>query len=191
MPRSKVTKESIIEAGFMIVREEGENKLNVRSVASIIGCSTQPIMYCYPTVKEMKADILAKANEFHTDYLIQNRAPTDDVMIGIGMNYIRFAHNEKNLFRFIVLSDQTQSGGISELFTSDDSGGILDLIASEKHLTHEQARDAFEALFISFHGYAALISQDALRYDEIHCKKQLVRIYDGVIARIRSEMAMI
>ena len=184
MPKAKVTKDMIVEAGFMIVRDEGENMLNVRNVASILGCSTQPVMYCYPTVSEMKSAVLERANEFHTAYLIQNRSAGEDILLSIGMNYIRFAYHEKHLFRFIVMSDKAQAGGISELITSDDSG-MLDPLARQKGLTTEQMKDVFEALFVSFHGYATLVSQDALRFDELHCKRQLMRIYDGVTDRVR------
>lgn len=182
--KTRITKEMIVEAGFMIVRDEGEEKLSVRNIAGILGCSTQPIMYCYPTVSELRQDILEKANEFHTKYLV--RETGNHILIDIGMNYVRFASEEKNLFKFIVMSDNSQGAGVADLIASDDAGGLLSILEREHELTSEQARDVLELLFTQFHGYAALMAYGSAKYDLIHCKRQLLRVYYGVIAFIKS-----
>ena len=182
--KQKVTKEMIVEAGFSIVREEGEPALNVRSVAARLGCSTQPVMYWYKNMSELKADIIARANEFHTAFL--TKGGYEDVLVGIGMNYIRFAAEEKNLFRFLVMSDNSDSGGIADLLAPDAAGELLSPLEWKYGLSSDQARDVFEALFSCFHGYAALLAYNAAKYDPLHFKKQLLHIYRGVIDDITS-----
>ncbi|MBQ9484417.1 MAG: TetR/AcrR family transcriptional regulator [Ruminiclostridium sp.] len=182
--KQKVTRDMIVETGFSIIREEGEAALSVRSVAAKLGCSTQPVMYWYKSVGEMKAAIIERANAFHTEFL--TKGGYDDVLIGIGMNYIRFAAEEKNLFRFLVMSDNADGGGIAELMAPDASEDLLKPLEWKYGLTSEQSRDVFEALFSCFHGYAALIAYNAAAYDALHLKKQLVHIYRGVIEDIKS-----
>ena len=69
-PKAKITKEMVISAGLTVVRNEGQESLNVRRVAAELNCSTQPIMYHYKTVEELKADIYAAADSFHTEYIM-------------------------------------------------------------------------------------------------------------------------
>ena len=49
-PKAKITRDMIIEAGIKVVREKGAESLNVRQVAAVLGCSTQPVMYHFSTV---------------------------------------------------------------------------------------------------------------------------------------------
>ncbi|MBR2303695.1 MAG: TetR/AcrR family transcriptional regulator, partial [Ruminococcus sp.] len=63
-PKPKITKDMVIEAGFKIVRSEGEQALNVRRVASELGCSTKPVMYHFSTVNELKTAVYEYADNF-------------------------------------------------------------------------------------------------------------------------------
>ena len=42
-PKVKITKENIVETAIELIKKEGEVSLNARSIASSLGCSTQPI----------------------------------------------------------------------------------------------------------------------------------------------------
>ncbi len=182
----RVTKEMIVEAGLGIIREEGEDKLTVRNVAARLGCSTQPVMYCFPTMVELRDSILENANSYHIGYLMKNDNMNTDILIGIGLNYIRFAAEERNLFRFIAMSDNS-GGGLAELINSDDTGELLVPLERMYGLTHEQSRNVFEALFVCFHGYAALMAYSTAKYDHVRFKKQLIRVYRGIITEIKRE----
>ena len=187
--KARITKEMIAEAGFTIVRKEGEAKLSVRNVAAKLGCSTQPVMYWFKTTEELRASVLERANGFHTAYLMRLSPDDADIMIGIGMNYIHFAADERNLFRFIVMSDKAQNTGLAELISSEDAGGMLVPFQQRYGLTPDQARDVFEALFVCFHGYAALVAYGALHYDAVRFRRQLVRICSSVTEDIKMARA--
>lgn len=180
----KITKDVIIDAGFEIVREEGEEKLSVRNIAKRLGCSTQPIMYCYPKTDVLRSDILEKANAYHTKFLARSNEDNENILIYIGMNYIRFAEEEKNLFRFIFLSDKNEGSGMADIINNED---ILKLVAGRSGIRPEQAKDVFESLFVSFHGYATMIAYKMIEFDEKHCRKQLNRIYIGTVKCIKTE----
>ena len=53
-PRAKITKEMIAEAAFEVPRAEGAGKINARRVSQKLGCSTQPVMYHFKTMGELK-----------------------------------------------------------------------------------------------------------------------------------------
>ena len=56
-PRVKITKDMVVDAAFEVVREMGAENINVRTVAKKLGCSTQPIMYHFATIKELKKTV--------------------------------------------------------------------------------------------------------------------------------------
>lgn len=183
-PKAKITKDMIINAGFSIVRNEGQENLNVRRVAAELDCSTQPIMYHYKTVDELKSDIYAAADSFHTEYIMQPYERADNPMLSIGLNYIRFAHDEKFLFRFLFQSDKLQNMGFQELMKSDDKDFLLQPLMQQTGLTKEQAREAFEALFICAHGLASLLANNSMEYDEEHSARLLTNTFMGIIGAI-------
>ncbi|MCH5348075.1 MAG: TetR/AcrR family transcriptional regulator [Oscillospiraceae bacterium] len=180
-PKAKITKEMIIKAGFNIVRNEGKDSLNVRRVAAELDCSTQPIMYHYKTVDELQADIYAAADSFHTEYIMQPDSKTDNPMLSIGMNYIRFAHDEKFLFRFLFQSDKFQNISLTELIAGEGSEFLLKPLTRQTGLTMEQAREVFETLFVCVHGLASLLANNSIEYDEEHCIRLLSNTFTGIV----------
>ena len=53
-PRAKITKEMVIDAAFEVAREAGAENINARTVAKKLNCSTQPVMYHFATIEELK-----------------------------------------------------------------------------------------------------------------------------------------
>lgn len=102
-PRAKITKEMVIDAAFEVARAEGAENVNARTVSQKLGCSTQPVMYHFATIGDLKRAVYAKLDRFHTEYLMRVN-PREDIMLGIGLNYIRFAVEEANLFPFLFQS---------------------------------------------------------------------------------------
>ena len=42
-PKVKISREDIIKTAVLIVKTSGVNELNARNIATMLGCSTQPI----------------------------------------------------------------------------------------------------------------------------------------------------
>ena len=84
---------------FRLIRERGHEALTARSLASALGCSTQPIMYQFPNLDELRELTYQKADVFHTEYLL---AAGD--ILEMGLRYVRFAKEEPQLFRFLFQS---------------------------------------------------------------------------------------
>ena len=66
-PKVKVTKDMVIDAAFEIAREAGAENINARTVAKKLNCSTQPVMYHFATIEELKKAAYAKADDYHTE----------------------------------------------------------------------------------------------------------------------------
>ncbi len=185
--KAKVTKEMIIEAAFEITRAEGAENVNARTVSQKLGCSTQPVMYHFATIEDMKRAVYAKLDWFHTEYLM-NVNPQEDVMLGIGLNYIRFAVEEPNLFRFLFQSGFAVENNLLEMIDSEELKPVISAMQEAMNLNMEQTKDVFITLALFVHGYASIIANNGLEYDEELIKVHLERAYKGAILAIREEM---
>ena len=97
-PRAKITKEMIVDAAFEVARESGAEHINARTISQKLGCSTQPVMWHFKTIAEIKKAVYGEADGFHTKYLL--RIHSNNPMKDIGLNYIRFEEEEAQLLRF-------------------------------------------------------------------------------------------
>ncbi len=55
-------------------------------------------MYHFAKIEDMKRAVYEKSCWFHSDYLLTVKDTQEDTLLGIGLNYIRFAVEEPNLF---------------------------------------------------------------------------------------------
>ena len=118
--KAKVTKEMIVDAAFAIAREAGAENINARTVSERLHCSTQPVMYHFATMEELKRTVYAKADLYHSEYLMTMKKPPKGAALGIGMNYIRFAIEEPHLFRFLFQSDYFNGKTLLELIDAEE-----------------------------------------------------------------------
>ena len=180
-PKPKIARDMIVEAGFQLLREQGIDALNARSVAARLQCSTQPVMHHFTTMEDLKKEVYQKADAFHSDYLMDIDFSSGDPMLSIGLRYIRFAAEEAHLFRFLFQSDQFANTGFLELMSSEDLAPILAILQAEAELTPQQSQDAFSTLFLTAHGLASLLANNTMPYDEAYCTNILSTVFIGTI----------
>ncbi len=189
-PINKITKEMIVNAGKEIIKLEGVDRLNVRKIASKLNCSTQPIMYHYKTVNELKSDIYIAVDEYHSKYITEI-ADCNKInpMLGIGLRYIMFAVKEKNYFKFLFQTDKFSNLNFNELIEKDSEelSAIYEILQHQANITKEQSKMLFANLFITVHGLASLLANNSMKYDEKYCINILENTFYGVINKIKGE----
>lgn len=187
-PKAKITKDMIIEAGVKIVRANGADSLNVRRVAAALSCSTQPVMYHFKTVKELKAAVYEASDKLHTEYIMTPDPNAENPFLSIGLRYIQFAEDEKRLFRFLFQSDSFQNISFTDLMNADDLLPVTATLCKAANLSKTQARNAFETMFICVHGIASLIANNSINYDKTHFEKILRTAFNGAITALKGEI---
>lgn len=186
-PTAKITKDMIVDSGLKIVREEGADHLNVRRVATELGCSTQPIMYHFKTVADLKTAVYSAADAFHTSFIMTPEETDSNPFLAIGLRYIRFAAEEMNLFRFLFQSDKLGSSSIEGLLESGEISQIIAPLTAATGFSEEKAREVFSVLFICVHGAASLIANNSIGYDQDYFVTMLTRTFNGLIAASQEE----
>lgn len=186
--KAKVTKEIILDAAFAIAREVGAENINARTVSERLHCSTQPILYHFATIDELKRAVYAKADRYHSEYLMHLKKPQKGAALGIGMNYIRFAIEEAHLFRFLFQSDYFSGSTLLELIDAEELMPVLSAMQSALGVGMEQTKKVFLTVFLFAHGYASIIVSNSLQYDEALIQIQLEQAYRGAILAAQEEM---
>ena len=180
-PKVKVTKQMVADASFEVVRAKGHENLNARTIAEYLGCSTQPVLYSFKTVDEIREAAYEIADGYHTSYIMPKETD-ENPMLALGLNYVRFGHKEKNLFRFLFQTDQFGGKDINALMSGPELAEILEVMAKGLQVEPEQAGEMFLTFFCVAHGLASLLANNSMEYDEEQCRKMLEGVFFGMIA---------
>lgn len=185
-PKPRITREMILQAAFAIAREAGIGAVNARSVSARLGCSTQPVLYCFAGMEELRQEVYRMADEMHSQYLMC-LAPEQDPLISLGLNYIRFAREERELFRLLFQSDGFGGRGIGELMDMEELAPVLGILAQEAGLSMEQSRRAFLMLLMLVHGWASMLANNTMEYDEEQIVPTLEMAFMGMVGMMKQE----
>ncbi len=123
-PKTKVTAEMIVNAAIEVVRQSGFENINARTVSGKLHCSTQPVMYHFSTIDSLKRAAYKRADQLHAEYMM-NTPSGQDPILGIGLNYIRFAVEEPQLFRFLFQSGYAEENSLLEMVDSEELIPVL------------------------------------------------------------------
>lgn len=180
-PKVKITKEMILDAAFEIARTEGADKITARSISEKLNCSTQPVLYHFQSIEEIKNAVYRQADEYHTGYIMHMEQDCENPMLAIGMNYIKFAMEESHLFRFLFQSNEFSGTGILELMDMEELSPILNILQQELEASNEEAKEIFATLFIFVHGYASMFANNTMVYDEADLITKLTKVFYGAV----------
>ena len=105
-PKNKFTKEEMVEAALRVVRAKGIGGLTAKTLADELGTSTQPVFTAFKSMDGVKQEVYAAAVRVYDGYTnagLQEKIP----FLGVGMQYIRFAREEPELYRLLFLTKPT------------------------------------------------------------------------------------
>lgn len=186
MPKPRITREMIIDAAFEIARAEGVNSINARTVSQRLGCSTQPVLYYFKRIEDIKRAVYEKADGYHTRYITDTHG--DNPMLEIGILFIRFAQTEKHLFHLLFQSNEFEGRSVAELAGSGDIAPVITVLSEAAGLDSDRAAEVFRILFLFVHGYASMFANNDLEYDENVIAEDLRRAFAGAVYAAGEEL---
>ena len=160
------TREDIVEAAFQVVRKQGRKKLSARTIAKELHSSTMPIYSTINSMQELQQEVGQKFSELLLQYCLTPW--TGNFLVDMSFGYVRFAKDEKELFRIMFLDDEP-----SELTDYQKQKPVIfeTLLARLKEesdfkdLGEEQLRHITQNMEIIIHGMACLINYARLPND--------------------------
>ena len=185
-PRSRITKDKVTDAAVAVIRREGYENVNARTVSAELHCSTQPVMYHFSTIDSLKRAAYEQIDRLHTGCLM-NIPPGQDPILGIGLNYIRFAVEEPQLFRFLFQSGYAKENSLLEMINSEELVPILAAMQEGAGVSQEKAKAIFLTVALFAHGYASIIANNHLEYDEKLIAEHLEHAWNGAVLAAAGE----
>ena len=179
MPKKPTTtRENMIEGAFQLIRDKGDEAFSARNLAAFLGCSTQPIMYQFPNLADLKELAYQKADRFHSEYILSSSD-----LLDIGLRYVKFAADEPMLFKFLFQSGHFAGLRLEDLMRTPDAAPLLEIAGNEEGLTSEEAMSYFEPLYAAVHGYASLIANNGMEYDPATIQRSLISLAEAIIRK--------
>ena len=105
--------------------------------------------------------------------------PEQDPILGIGLNYIRFAVEEPQLFRFLFQSGYAEENSLPEMIESEELAPVLAAMQEGTGLSMEKTKQVFLTVALFAHGYASIIANNGLEYNEKLAAGHLEQAWNG------------
>ena len=183
-PKVKITKDEIIKTAVELIRQEGESGLNARSIAASLGCSTQPIFSNFKSMEELDDAIVAAAYDRYFEFIRRELASEKyPPYKAYGMAYIRFAREEKKLFKMLFMCDREGK----DLTPAEDFNASVEIIMNANGVTRETAELIHLEMWTFVHGVATMMATSFLTLDGELISNMLSDVYQGLRARHVSE----
>ncbi|MBQ9861847.1 MAG: TetR/AcrR family transcriptional regulator [Clostridia bacterium] len=177
-PKVKVTKAEIVKAALAVVREHGAGVLNARTVAAVLNCSTQPIFSNFSTMDELRLAVVEQADILCQEYMQrEEESGVFPAYKANGMAYIRFAKEEKELFKLLYMRDRSRESISSD---SEHLAKMEDLVYDNTGLSGLEAKLFHLEIWAYVHGIAAMFATGFLNLDWDLVSKMITDMYQGL-----------
>jgi AcrR family transcriptional regulator len=170
-PKQKISKQMILDAAFHITREKGFEGVNARSLAKVIGCSTQPVFSHYATMSELKQDFHGYLGKYFDEYALSRAQGKENFSHEIGRAYISFARNESNLFQVLFMSECFGLNGFSDMFADEGNLEAARILSEKQEISLEAGKNLYMKTWIFLHGIASLIATKSIRLSDADAEK--------------------
>ena len=179
-PKVKITKEEIIKTAVELVRANGEQSINARAIATALNCSTQPIFSNFTTMDQLREAVIMAAYDRYLEFL-KNEVESGRYpqYKAFGMAYIRFAKEEKELFKLLFMCDRQEK----EFTPTLDFKASVQMIMNANGVTEEKAELMHFEMWICVHGIAAMLATSFLALEWSLISDMITDVYQGIRAR--------
>lgn len=155
-PKAKFSREEIIQAALHIIKSSGAQALSARTLSAQLGSSASPIFTVFQNMEEVQQEVLKAARAVYQSCVQEDMEKgMYPPYKGIGMTYIRFAKEERELFRLLFMRDRSkeqESDGKAEMHD------IIQLLSSETGLDYETAYRFQTEMVFYIHGIASMVA---------------------------------
>ena len=177
----KASREQIIDAAVAVLRDDGFSAINARSVARKLGCSTQPIYFSFQSMDELKAALSERAIRMHTRRVrdsLRAHEGSDSRYSSYGMGFVKFAAEEKQLFRWLYLEGKQLGPYQNDVLLPE----VIAVIVEEFGYTENIARRFHQDMTYFTYGLAILANTDHLHLTETELREAFRREFRALTA---------
>lgn len=186
-PKIKVTEEQVVLAALELTRLNGIDNVNARAIAKKLNCSIQPIFKNFETMGSLKKELNKRAQLIYDDYTQKGMESNSNPFLGIGLGYIKFAQEEKNLFKLLFMTNEFKQTGLIQIIKDDENQEIVTLVSQISGLNTNKAEQLFIDIWLTTHGIASMIATNDLELTENEIVKILKDAFSGFKYQLQNE----
>ena len=177
-PKAKFSKEEIIEAAVNIVKSKSYQALTARALGAELGTSSSPIFTVFQSMDEVQQEVLKAANRLYQNYLDTDiKSKKYPPYKASGMAYIRFAKEEKELFKLLFMRDRSQEKPYDN---KEEIRPLIELIKQNLDISEDDAYLFHLEMWIYVHGIATMAATSYLDWDDDFISRILTDAYAGL-----------
>lgn len=165
----------MVEAALRVVRAKGIDGLTAKTLADELGTSTQPVFTAFGSMDAVRREVYAAAVRVYDGYTntgLKEKIP----FFGVGMQYVRFAREEPELYRLLFLTRTQEYSAIKSMEHLREL--VRPTLVKIYHITAAEADIYFRDLWFVVHSLSTLIVTGDCSYS------------DGEIAQILTGMSI-
>ena len=181
-PKNKFTREEMVQAAMRVVRARGLDGLTAKTIADELGTSTRPIFTGFGSMEEVRQEVYAAAVRVYDGYTnagLQEPIP----FLGVGKNYIRFAREEPELYRVLLLARTPEHSATQSM--RHLQGLVRPALMEIYRITEGEADLYFRDLWLVVHSLSTLIVTGGCPYSDREIRQILTEVSISIFKSIR------
>lgn len=187
-PQVKITKEDILNVSIRIVREKGIDSLNARDLAKELGCSVHPIFRTYQSMDGLKAAVYKMTEEIYNHRMLSELEHSDNGFLNMGLAYVDFAKNEKNLFKLLFMSDVFREQSLMDIVgNTEGDDEVIEMLCQSTGLGAMAAKELYAGIWLTTHGIASMFATNNCRFSDEEIKRLLNNSFMGLMLKLKKE----
>lgn len=187
-PKIKVSKEQIDDAALCLVRENGIERVNARSIAKRLDCSVHPIFREYASMEDLKKTLYQTAEGIYNNKMFTAMSQGEMGFSQMGLAYIDFAKTEQNLFHLLFMSDAFQKLSIMDIVgNTQGDDEVIAIICKMTGLMEKAAMELYAGIWLTTHGIACMFATNNCRFNDEEIKRLLSLSFEGLVLKLKSE----
>ena len=162
-PKNKFMRDEMVEAALRVVRAKGIDGLTAKTLADELGTSTQPVFTAFGSMDAVRREVYAAAVRVYDGYTntgLKEKIP----FFGVGMQYVRFAREEPELYRLLFLTRTQEYSAIKSMEHLREL--VRPTLVKIYHITAAEADIYFRDLWFVVHSLSTLIVTGDCSYSD-------------------------
>lgn len=180
-PKCKFTRQEVIQAALNITREHGIAAVTARALGDKLGSSSRPIFSLFQSMQEVQQEVIQAADTLYQEYLKRDmEAGEYPVYKASGIAYIRFAKEERELFKLLFMRDRSAER-IED--APKELRDIVQIVMNNTGLSEQDAYMFHLEMWVYVHGIATMTATSYLEWRWDTISQMLTDGYEGLKKR--------
>jgi len=154
-PKPKFTKEELINAALELTREGGLEMVVARNLGKKLDTAPSTIFTHFNSVEEIRQAVIEAARRLYNGYVEEGLRMVPP-MKGFGVQYIRFAMEESNLYSVLFMNRRDGFKYVDFIINEGHYEKIITAAEGDFSINREQAEFVYHNLWAYAHGIAVM-----------------------------------